>query len=91
MLRIDGSVQAWGKRGAESAAFGRKNTFATVDIYVPMSVWSGHDAAHIRKVLAAGVMDAIEKLGELAQRKKIDIAINDLRQDVSAAANEFLA
>lgn len=91
VLRIDGSVQAWGKRGAESAAFRRKNTFATVDFYIPISEWSGHDVAHIRKVLAAGVMEAIEKLVELAQRKKIDIASNDLRRDVDAAANEFLA
>jgi len=91
VLRIDGSVQSWGKSGAENAAFRQKNTFATVDIYVPISEWSGHDAAHVRKVLVTGVIDAVEKLVELAQRKKIDIAINDFRRDVDAAAKEFLA
>lgn len=91
VLRIDGSVQSWGKSGAENAAFRQKNTYATVDIYVPISEWSDHNAAHIRKVLASGVIDAIERLVELAQRKKIDIEINDLRRDVGAAAKEFLA
>jgi hypothetical protein len=91
VLRIDGSVQAWGKSGAENAAFRRKNTFATADIFVTVNEWSGRDAAHIRKVLATGVMDAIETLAELAERKKIDIAIDSLRRDVGAAEREFLA
>lgn len=91
VLRIDGSVQIWGKSGVENAVFQRKNTFATADIFVPVSDWSGRDTRHIRKVLAVGVVKAIEKLAELAERKKIDIAINDLRRDVGAAANELLA
>ena len=91
VLRIDGSVQAWGKSGADNSAFQRKGTFATADIFVPVSAWSGRDAANIRKVLAAGVVDAIETLAELAERKKIDIAIESLRRDVGDVAREFSA
>jgi hypothetical protein len=91
VLRIDGSVQAWGKNLVDSASFRRKNGVATADIFVPTSEWSGRDAVHIRRVLAAGVVDAIEALAALAERRQIDIAIRSLRRDVSAAAEEFLA
>jgi hypothetical protein len=89
VLRIDGSVQAWGKSGADNAAFQRKGTVATADIFIPLSAWSGRDAATIRQVLAAGVVDAIETLAELSERQKIDIAIDRLRRDIGDAAREF--
>lgn len=91
VLRIDGSVLHWGKSGADNAAFQRKGTFATADIFVPVSAWSGCDAANFRKVLVAGVVDAIEMLAELSERKKIDIAIDRLRRDVGDVAREFSA
>lgn len=90
VLRIDGSVQAWGKNGAKNVAFQRRNTFATADIFVPINEWSGRDVAHIRKFIVNGVIDAIELLAELAERKKIDIDIDSLRRDVGFAAREFL-
>lgn len=89
VLRIDGSVQAWGKSGADNAAFQRKGTFATVDIFVPVSAWSSRDATKIRQVLVSGVVGAIEMLAELSERKKIDIAIDRLRQDIGDVALEF--
>lgn len=91
VLRIDGSVQAWGKRGIENATFRQKNSVVTVDIYVPINEWLGRDAIHIRNVIAAGVTDAIETVAKLAERKKIDISINSLRRDVNAAEKDFLA
>lgn len=89
VLRIDGAVQSWGKSAAENATFQRKGTFATADVFVPMSAWSGRDAARIRKALAAGVVDAIEALAELSEQKKIDIAIDRLRRDVGAVVTEY--
>lgn len=91
VLRIDGAVQAWGKCGAGNAAFQRKGAVATADIFVPVSAWSARDSANIRKVLAAGVVGAIEALAELSERKKIDIAIDRLRRDVGDVATEFSA
>jgi hypothetical protein len=90
VLRIDGSVKAWGKSGADNAAFQRRGSFATVDIFLPESAWSGREAASIRKVLAVGVVAAIETLTELSEQKRIDISIDRLRQDVAAVVEEYL-
>ena len=91
VLRIDGSVKAWGKSGAENAAFQKKGSFATVDIFMPINAWSGCDSASIRKVIAMGVLGAIEALAELSEQKKIDIAIDRLRRDVGTVAVDYLA
>lgn len=90
VLRIDGSVHAWGKSGAENAALLRKNAFATVDIFVPITEWADRDAAHIRKILAEGLMDAIEAIAKFAEGKQVNIDIHALRRDVGAATREFL-
>ena len=84
-------MQAWGKRGAENVAFQRKRGIVTADIFVSIDEWSGSDASRIRMSLAIGVRDAIEKVAEFVQRKKIDLATDNLRLDVGAAIDEFLA
>jgi len=91
ILRVDGAMQAWGKRGVENVAFQRKRGIVTADIFVSIDEWSSSDASRIRMSLALGVRDAIEKVAEFVQRKKIDLAVDNLRLDVGAAIDEFLA
>jgi hypothetical protein len=90
VLRIDGSIQAWGKSGPEGAAFREKSTVATVDVFITAREWQSQDAHQVRRVLAKGTADAIEALAALAERRKIDIAIDRLRADVSAATVDYL-
>jgi|GEM_PF-5337029 len=39
VLRVDGSVQAWGKRGVDNISFLKKKSFVTVDIFVTTDIW----------------------------------------------------
>lgn len=90
VLRIDGSIQAWGKKGAEAVRFQQKNTYVTVEIFVPTDSWSGVEEADIRKTLAAGVTDAIESVVKVAERKRIEIDGSRLRNEAGEAAKQFL-
>lgn len=91
VLRIDGSVQAWGKRGVEGVALQKKGTFATADIYVSRDVWASQDVHAFRRFLAAGVTSAIAEIAECAARQGVDLLCEDLERDVHGAALKFTA
>ena len=90
VLRIDGSVQTWGKSGVENVALQRRNTYATADIFVPKKAWSGGDSLVLRSVLATGVRDAMERIGKHAHREKVTVSIDTLIHDVDRAIEKFL-
>ena len=91
VLRIDGSVQAWGKTGVEDVAMQKKNTFATADIFVPREVWSTNDAPNLRRFLASGVKAAVAKIATCAENRGVDVSREALERDVDTAVVKFLA
>src|SRR5690242_2188452 len=44
ILRIDGSVQSWGRRGVDHIRLQRKLRYAKADIYVPTTAWNAGDS-----------------------------------------------
>lgn len=91
VLRVDGSVQAWGKSGVENLAIQRKKTYATADIFVPVGIWAGGDGGQIRRFLASEVERAMTLLVGLAKEKDKGIESQRLITDVKSAIDEFLS
>jgi len=69
-LVINGSVLTWRSEDASKVGLQRKKTLAVVDIFFPHDQWVGCDFSTLRANLAAGVLAAVEKLPELAEKKK---------------------
>ena len=91
VLRVDGSIQSWGKRGVEGVAMQKKRTFATADIYIPRDVWASGDLPAFRSFLASGVKAAIAEIAECSRHQGVDLLREDLQRDVHLAAVEFTA
>lgn len=89
-LVIDGSVQAWPKEVASRTILKSKRSLAIVDIHMPREKWFACDSASIRMSLVGGVLEAMDKLYELAERKKVDMAFEHFRRDVRTAVEDFL-
>lgn len=71
VLRIDGSVQAWGESGVGKVSFQKKRAFVTADIFVSIDVWSTGDASNIRRFLVEQVLCAIQLIVDELDRKGI--------------------
>ena len=91
LLRIDGSVHAWGKNCVDNAIIQRRNGCAMADIYLSHESWFGVGDRRIREQLGASVRSAVDLIVELAGREKIDIDADRLRRDVGVALAQFLA
>lgn len=91
VLRIDGSVQAWGKRGVEGIALQKKRTFATADIYITQDAWTSHDASALRHLLASEVEAAISAIAEYATHQGVNLLRENLERDVHRATQQFVS
>lgn len=87
VLRVDGSVQAWGKSGVDNISLQKKKAFVTADIFVPVDVWSTGDASSIRRFLMDQVRCAIRFVIEDVNRqgvaldgKALEDALESVRQ-----------
>lgn len=89
VLRIDGSVQAWGKNGVEGVAIQKGGTFATADIFVSRDKWASHDVATFRNCLVSGVTAAMTAIAEYARQQGVDLLRENLERDVCRAALKF--
>jgi hypothetical protein len=69
VLRVDGSVQAWGKSGVDNISFQKKKAFVTADIFVPVDIWSTGDTSNIRRFLVDQVTCAIRLVVEEVNRQ----------------------
>jgi hypothetical protein len=90
VFRIDGSVQAWGKKGVEAVRFYKKRAYVTADIFVPVDSWASLEVAEVRRNLAAGIADAVQIIVEGAERRKIEIESARLRREVSEVVMLFM-
>jgi hypothetical protein len=91
VLRIDGSIQAWGKCGVEGVALQRKRTFATADIYVSRDAWASNDPPAFKSFLAACVNQAIAEIAKHARHQGVGLSWEQLERDVQLAIKDFTA
>lgn len=90
VLRIDGSVQSWGKSGVEVVELQEKNTVATADIFVPREVWDTEDPAKFRCFLAKELRNAVVGISVRAREQKIPMETDRLNADIETAIEKFL-
>ena len=87
ILRVDGSVQSWGKRGVENVTFYKKKSSVTADIFVPVDVWATGDAVSLQLFLVDQVIHAIQLVvefvncqGLVLNEKELECALKSVRQ-----------
>jgi hypothetical protein len=90
VLRIDGSVQDWGKRGVDNVRIQKKSGYATADIFVTSDVWRMADTKSIRSYFATEVVAAVRKIAESAAKAKVPLDGERLLLDVDRAIKKFL-
>lgn len=91
VLRIDGSVQAWGKSGIEGVKIHKTNSFATADIFVPRDVWANDGAHAFRHFLGSEVRGAIGEIVDHAQARGFDVYREAIERDVNIVIDRFVA
>ena len=90
VLRIDGSVQSWNKRGVDNVRLQKKLGYATADIFVSSEIWRTGNCDEIRNYLASEVEVAIRQIIESAERANVQIESNSLLRDLSTVIEKFL-
>ena len=91
VLRIDGSVQSWGKRGVDHVRIQKKSGYATADVFVPFDVWKREQGQSIRGYLAAEVRAAVRAIAARAAKGQVSLDSDRLIRDVDTATEKFLA
>ncbi|WP_141243638.1 hypothetical protein [Pseudomonas indica] len=89
VLRVDGSVQAWGKSGVDNISFQKRKAFITADIFVPADVWSAGDAVSIRRFLWDQIMCAIRLVVEYVNRQGISLDGTNLKEALENAGQQY--
>jgi hypothetical protein len=90
VLRVDGSVQAWGKRGVENISLLKKKTFVTADIFVPIDVWSKDESISIRQFLFDQVAHAIRLIVEYVNRQGVALEGSALEEALANVKLQYL-
>jgi len=89
VLRIDGSVQSWGKSGVQNVVFSNRGKIVTADIFMPREIWSANDSLRLRDFLLSEVRNAVSLIGDIAQRRGIELSSSDLARDIQSATENF--
>lgn len=89
VLRIDGSVQSWGKVGIDNIAFKKRKSYITADIFMPQEVWITQDVVSLRDFLGTEVKKAMLMIGEYAKKQKVSISLDVLSCDLDRAIEKF--
>ena len=89
ILRIDGPVQSWGKRGVHHVRLQRKLKYAKADIFVPVSAWNAGVPATFRQFLASQVEAAICVIAERARKAKVVVDLTSCFAMCSAPPRGF--
>jgi hypothetical protein len=89
VLRIDGSVQSWGKSGVDHVFVRPAFGYATADVFVPAAEWE--TPARFRQFVGDGVRAAVVEIGDRAARRKQPLALARLTEDVDRAVIRFLS
>jgi hypothetical protein len=88
VVRIDGCVQSWGKRGVDNVRLQRKAKYATADIFVPREVWEeGRET--FGPFLATNVEAAIRAIVDRVEKAGYSIEADMLVRDVARVTLDF--
>lgn len=90
VLRIDGSVQAWGKCGVDNISLQKKKAFVAADIFVPVEVWSSGVASSIRQFLVDQVVCAVRLVVEDVNLKGLEFNGKPLEDALEKVRRQFL-
>lgn len=89
VVRIDGSVQSWGKSGVDNVRLQRKSNYASADIFVPKAVWvEGPEV--FRAFLATGIEAAIETIVHRVEQAQVQVESVQLIGDVKRAMKRLV-
>jgi hypothetical protein len=91
VLRIDGSIWHWDREGVANVRVSKKARHATVDVFVPESVWKGSAAEKIRSYLAEQLQVAFESMLQRSESNKIRVDVQRLKVDLAKVVKRFLA
>jgi len=90
VLRIDGSVQAWGQSGVSNTSISKKKRYVTADIFMTEATWQS-GGKEVRAFLASHLREAIELMAEVVQKAKLDFSSDALLADIDAAVVAYLS
>jgi hypothetical protein len=91
VLRIDGSLDSFGKEGFSRLRLARSQRTVTVDIQVPTSVWRPQTDAQAKAYLVKCVGGAIALCVERLVQAKCSVDAECLQQQMNNAFSEFLS
>jgi hypothetical protein len=91
ILRVDESIDCWGRSGVDYVRLQRKLRYAKVDIFVPKSAWNPEYPGAFRQFLAGEVESAIRVIAERAGKAKVPLDSDRLLRDIQRATARFLA
>lgn len=91
VVRVDGSIQAWGISGVRYVFLRKKHGYATADIFIPKSVWDQPNAMALREHLSDGVREAVSQIIERAKKQRLGIDSDTLCHDVEMALSKYAA
>lgn len=90
LLRIDGEVQSWGRRGMHDVVLSDRRRRITADIYVPSTEWSGSER-NFAEFLAEEVTQTLLTICADAKAKWSDFDSSRMTLDVARAVGAFRA
>jgi hypothetical protein len=90
VLRVDGSVQSWGRNGVGNVRLQKKTGYATADIFMPSVIWKSGSAREIREFIVAGVQTAVQTIQDKAGSANLNFEYRKLSQDLQSVTATYL-
>jgi hypothetical protein len=91
VLRIDGAIWHWDREGVDNLRVSKKKATATIDVFVPVSVWQGASASAIRRYLGHYLGVAFRMMGDRIRSKGLDCDVTRLERDIAMVIDKFMA
>jgi hypothetical protein len=89
ILRIDGEIWSWNKRGCENFRIQKKSRYATFDVFMPVDIWSQGQGSRIRDYLITQLIEGFQTIIKRAEKAGIAIDKAQLNKDLAGVAREF--
>ncbi len=90
ILRFDGNITQWNLEGCAYLRRSFKERYITIDIFIPRDRWKGRTEVEIRKYLAAGTREALQRCIARLQKDKTPVDGERLMADYDLVEKEYL-
>lgn len=90
ILRFDGNITQWNREGCAYLRRSFKERYITIDIFIPRDRWKGRTGDEIRKYLAAGTREALQRCIARLQKDKTPVDGDRLMADYDLVEKEYL-